>query len=108
CANSPVTITNNSTSNWGTIASYDWDMGNGSTSASQNPTYTYSGSGSYGVQLVVTSSLGCIDTARNTVQIYDLPVADFSTVTGCQNSTIPFTNLTTLASGSILSYAWNF
>ncbi len=35
----------------------------------QNPVYSYPDSGSYTVQLIVTNSLGCADTAYNTLEI---------------------------------------
>ena len=108
CDHAPVTVTNSSTSNYGSITSYQWSMGDGSTASNANPSHTYSDTGTYVMQLVVTSSLGCTDTITNPVQIYPVPVADFSTVAGCQNSTMPFTNLTTISSGNIVSYSWNF
>ncbi len=108
CDQSAVAALNNSTSNYGSITSYQWLMGDGSTSSLQNPTYTFGDTGTYNMQLVVTTSLGCTDTISNLVEVYPMPVADFSTVAGCQNSTMPFTNLTTISSGNILSYSWNF
>ncbi len=103
-----VSIVNNSNSNFGSISSYQWSMGDGSTSSVQNPSHIYGTPGTYDLQLIVTTTLGCSDTLINPVTIYPKPVADFSTVAGCQNSTMPFTNLTTISSGSILSYSWNF
>ncbi len=108
CDQSAITIVNNSSSNYGAITSYSWDMGDGNTSALQNPTYMYATDGTYIMHLTVTSSLGCTSTAAHTVLVYPMPVADFSTAPGCQNSTMPFTNLTTISSGNILSYSWNF
>jgi gliding motility-associated-like protein len=108
CDESAVTVNNTSTSNYGTIASYQWTMGDGNTFSAQNPSHTYADTGYYTIQLVVTSSLGCTDTITDPVVVYPMPAADFSTVAGCQNSTMPFTNLTSISSGSILSYSWNF
>jgi len=108
CDESAVSALNSSTSNFGTITSYQWSMGDGTNSTSINPTHTFGDTGTYNLQLVITSSLGCSDTVTHPVEVYPMPVADFSTVPGCQNSTMPFTNLTSISSGNILSYSWNF
>ena len=42
----------------GTIASYNWNFGDGSTSTAQNPSHTYSASGTYTVTLRVTDDRG--------------------------------------------------
>ena len=108
CDQSLVSALNSSTSNYGSITSYQWSMGDGNSYTGTNASHTYGTIGTYQVQLIVTSSLGCTDTISHPVEIFALPVADFSTVPGCQNSTLPFTNLTTISSGSIQSYSWNF
>ena len=108
CDESAVSILNTSTSNYGSIASYDWTMTDGTTSTSVNPSHTFADTGMYTIQLIVTSSLGCADTVSHPVQVYPMPVADFTTVAGCQNSTMPFTNLSSVSSGNIQSYSWNF
>ncbi|HEY6562886.1 MAG TPA: PKD domain-containing protein, partial [Pirellulaceae bacterium] len=42
----------------GSIASYQWDFGNGITSADENPSFIYTTPGQYSVQLTVTDNLG--------------------------------------------------
>ena len=63
-----VTFTDMST---GEIA-WDWDFNSPFgvfTDTAQNPVYSYSDTGTYIVQLVVTNSYGCTDTAYNTVVV---------------------------------------
>lgn len=55
------------------IASWQWNFGDGSTSNQQNPAHTYNTSGSYTVSLVVTNALGCTDTATfGPIEVYDV------------------------------------
>lgn len=53
--------------------SYVWDFGNGSSSTAYNPTYTYPWEvGSYDVELIATSSYGCVDTVVRTITVNDV------------------------------------
>jgi gliding motility-associated-like protein len=54
-----------------------WDFGNGKTSIVQNPLpVRYDTAGNYALQLIVTNSSGCTDTAKKDVLIYPLPQID--------------------------------
>lgn len=53
----------------GTIATVDWDFGDGSVSATPNPTHTYTTPSSYNVQLTLTTNLNCSNTITKTVSI---------------------------------------
>jgi len=53
--------------------SYIWDFGDGSsnsTSTLMDPSYVYQGTGNYTIMLVSTNSLGCSDTAYQSIVIY--------------------------------------
>ncbi|MEI7596540.1 MAG: gliding motility-associated C-terminal domain-containing protein [Bacteroidota bacterium] len=52
--------------------SWKWSFGNGDTSNIENPHYTYNEIGSFEVQLIVSDSLGCVDTTSRTVIIKDI------------------------------------
>lgn len=59
------------------LQDWEWDFGDGvGTSTQQNPQYTYAVAGSYDVKLIVTSSLGCIDSITKMVVVDTLPLAD--------------------------------
>ncbi len=54
----------------GTIASYDWDFGDGTThGGGQSPTHPYGAPGTYQVTLTVTDNLGDIGTTTNAVTL---------------------------------------
>ncbi|MFT3981890.1 MAG: PKD domain-containing protein [Ferruginibacter sp.] len=75
CANVPVSFTDATTANYGTINQWNWDFGNTSVSTDvstqQNPTYTYTTPGSYDVRLIVGSTVGCLDTITHRIEILD-------------------------------------
>lgn len=48
-----------------------WEFGDGDTSGVQNPSHFYSDTGLFVVTLVVTSSDGCVDTARYNAEVKD-------------------------------------
>ena len=62
----------------GTVSSYLWDFGDNTTSTQKNPSHTYSSFGTVTVNLTVNFAAGGTATATKTVQVHDLPVADFS------------------------------
>ncbi|MES2431553.1 MAG: PKD domain-containing protein [Bacteroidota bacterium] len=56
---------------------WNWDLGNGNISDLQNPVQQiYPNAGSYTVNLTVTNSTGCFDTATRTVEAYPIPTVD--------------------------------
>ncbi|MGG9960684.1 PKD domain-containing protein [Ferruginibacter sp. SUN106] len=77
CKNTPIQFNDISTATYGTINNWSWnfgEIGSGTnTSTIRNPTHTYVSSNSYNVQLIVSSSVGCIDTVLKTILITDKP-----------------------------------
>jgi gliding motility-associated-like protein len=78
CINKPTQFTDTTKTAYGFVNSWKWDFGDGQSttdnSTEQNPVYTYSNMGTYRVQLIATSSKGCIDTVvYNDVSILDKP-----------------------------------
>lgn len=73
CTNNAVQFTDQSTTNYPTINSWNWSFGDGTTSATQSPSHIYTASGTYDVSLIVASDKGCVDTLTKTLDIYDSP-----------------------------------
>src|SRR6185312_15502876 len=89
--------------------SYNWNFGDGvGTSTVQNPTYTYGTAATYNVYVVLTNSNGCFDTVKSTAVVNPNPVADFSATTVCQGKPTVFTDLSTVKTGTITAWSWNF
>ncbi len=64
----PTIMINNTSS----VGSYIWNFGDGYTSNSSYPVHVYGDTGTYQIQLIVTTSHGCIDTAYGTIHINDI------------------------------------
>jgi gliding motility-associated-like protein len=109
CMGASVTFTDVSNSNGSTISSWSWNFGSGgNTSNVQNPTFAYPAAGTYTVSLVVSSGSGCADSISQTITINPVPVASYSAPVNCQNSVFTFTDASSISSGSIGSWNWNF
>ena len=108
CAFSPTKFTNNSTINKGTILS-NWDFGDGSSvKGVLNPTHTYKTGGNYHVKMTAISSGGSTDTTSLNIVVYNQPIAKFGTNPVCSGLNTVFVDSSTIASGTISSYSFDF
>ena len=106
CATKPIQFNDLST---GSIATFNWDFGDGGSAISQNPTHTYTFSNTYSVSFVVASTNGCTDTVAKTVTVYNLPFADFKFTPACENQLIQFIDTSRASSGdNIVTWFWDF
>jgi gliding motility-associated-like protein len=88
-----------------------WDFGDGNGSLQASPTHTYTNHGIYFVNLVITSPLGCTDSFLDTIEVFELPNANFSfSFDPCVIGPVSFDeNSTTNTAGTALSnWEWNF
>lgn len=108
CANTPIQFTNTSVAGSGSILFYSWNFGDGNTSSASNPAHSYASDGSYIVSLNITSSLGCTSMKNGLAIVHPIPASDFSTSPACVNTSVAFNNLSSVSSGSITNYYWNF
>jgi hypothetical protein len=90
------------------IQSYAWDFGNGQISALQSDVAVYDAEGNYPVTLTLTTVDGCVYPIQNTVAIFPTPVAAFSSNWDETTNVVSFTNESTISSGSINIYSWDF
>ena len=110
CTNLTCAFTDHSTDDDGTIASRDWDFGDGSAHATAvNPNHTYAGAGTYNVTLAATDNDGDSDTSPS--QPVTVTAASATVQAGfnvaCAGLTCTLTNTST-ATGVTTTYAWNF
>ncbi|WP_276500061.1 PKD domain-containing protein [Terrimonas pollutisoli] len=111
CVPATVRFTDLSSSPVGTIASWEWEFGDGGTSSQQNPSHTYATTGFYTVTLKVISSNGCerrISRGRY-IRVVDGVETNFnfSDPSSCK---APFAiNFQNQSSGpGNITYTWNF
>lgn len=96
----------------GTIASVLWSFGDGSllNNTALNPHHLYNAAGNYPVSLITRSSnLGCADTLTDSIVVFPMPVAAFSTQDVCQGQAIDFIDSSSVSNGNIVTgWGWNF
>lgn len=112
CLIDEATFSNTSTApTMGTTASFTWDFGDGSAPVNNvsNPQHSYTSIGNYAVTLITRSSnLACADTLVDSISVYPMPVADFATTDVCLNEAMIFADSSTVVSGTIDAWSWNF
>lgn len=106
-----VTFKDSSFAGSGTIASWQWDFGDGNLSTEQNPVHTYVNAGDFTVTLTVINSNGCVKvfTRPSYIKLTTGVKSAFSfdVATGCQSPTpVTFTNRSE-GTGTI-TYKWDF
>lgn len=106
-----ISVANKSTSPL--ITSHDWDVYNpagssifSSTSSILN--YTFAVNGTYTIRLIVNRGGDCSDTTTALVYVYPGLVPDFEATGICFTKPTVFRDKTTLLSGSVNSWKWDF
>lgn len=109
CLGSSSQFTDLSTSPSGTfINSWLLNYGDNVQSSDPNSTHVYQNDGNYTTTLIVTSNIGCSDTNNVTATVYPLPLANFTSGKACTGKAISFADSTTISSGTITNWSWNF
>ncbi|HTF05840.1 MAG TPA: PKD domain-containing protein [Bacteroidia bacterium] len=94
------------------VVSWSWDFGDPSssnnTSTAQNPSHIYGTGGWYNVTLITMSANGCPDTVVTPVYVYPNPIPAFTTSGYCSNEPILFTDASTVDSGGVVTWLWQF
>ncbi len=108
CIGDSTQFTDSSVMAGGTITGWNWDFGDGDSSTLQNPVHYYSSPGNYIVRLSLTASNGCDAELTQTISINPYPIASFSAPSGCSESPLQFLDQSTIASGTITNWNWNF
>jgi gliding motility-associated-like protein len=113
CQRDSVRITDASSIPSGTIASWQWNFGDGNSTTRTNnsPFYhTYTTLGNYTIALITVAASGCkSDTAFLPVTVLPKPIAGFTTGGNvCLGDSIRFADVSTTPVGTITSWNWNF
>lgn len=110
CVDTAVQFYDSSRTQYGSINYWKWTFGDAPIVPSyiQNPSHLYAAAGTYAVSLQIKSTLGCDKTVTKNVVIDPKPVANFTNDSTCINSGVYFRNTSTISSGTIRQYTWNF
>lgn len=107
CDKDTVLFHNNSISPLGTLT-YKWDFDDGVTSPNKEPKHLYSATGKYNVMLIAKTTQGCSDTVKNIIEIFPKPFSNFTVTSTCLGIQSAFTDQSTISSGTIQKYDWDF
>ena len=110
CLNDTIYFDDFSLNGFGSIVGWNYDFGDANGAAIPNTYNLYSTPGTYTAELIIESSAGCFDTTTQTITVYDLPVADFTYNSSCNNANvvIDFTDASAVASGTINYWKYDF
>lgn len=108
CALSEIEFTNKSIAVLDDFSNYDWNFGDGTSSKQKDPIKKYNQSGTYTVELTAKTALGCVESFSKQITIYPIPNALFDVSQVCLNQNIIVNNLSTILTGKIKSYQWDF
>lgn len=107
CLDEVMNFTSSSSIPSGSLT-YNWDFDDASTATVENPIHLYATDQSYDVELIVTSNFNCRDTLVKTVYVYPLPAVGFGVDAVCDGITSAFSDSSTVTSGFITNYNWDF
>jgi gliding motility-associated-like protein len=110
CENSNILFTSTSTANAGVFTTYSWTV-NSSPTGGNSPTLNYipTAPGTYAIGLTATTDKGCTKTGTSSITVNAKPAANFNLPVACLPAgTANFTSTSTISTGSITGYSWNF
>lgn len=105
----PFTVTFTGNTGQGIVA-WDWIFGDGNTGSGNPVTHTYTGNGNFTVTLIVTDTLGCMDTLTKADYIrINPPTANFTPdiTSGCPPLAVTFTDQST-GDTTLVNWLWDF
>ena len=90
----------------GSINSYTWDFGDGTGASIASPSHLYLNHGLYSVSLKAVSDKGCLSSGTKNIEVFEVPVANFSIENACLNGELKPKNTSGINNGS-LAYSWS-
>ncbi len=110
CLNDETVFENLSSPQDNTIDSWDWEFGDGLTANGVGAAHTYLDHGDFIVTLTATSDSGCAASGSTNIKVFPNPEPAFNLVQaeGCAPHEVLYVNQTTLATGFLANYNWDF
>jgi PKD repeat protein len=110
CIGSTKFTVNTSVTNISTIASYNWDFGDGSVhDVTRNPVHNYMVTGNHTVILTIVTASGCKNSVSKIVSISPQPSAFFSSNSSCLGTSTEFTDESFYSTGvPVTAWHWDF
>jgi len=111
CQNELIHTTNTTQVNGADIKYYKWTFDGGNTvldSLGNTPSFFFNTEGSHDIMLQAITVSGCTASVHKNVMVNPIPVSDFIINDNCIGDTSLFKAVSTINSGSIVQYQWDF
>ena len=108
CENTDIEFFDVSTTIFGSISKRLWEFVGVDKTAEQNPAQKFDEAGTYEIKLTVTMDIGCESTMYETIEIFPAQAPSALHTKSCFGDLTYFTNTSTINSGTIDSYVWQF
>lgn len=106
CAGDTVNLVNTSIYENAVQDSIHWTSSDGYTSNDLAFEHVFSAPGTYQIELFVESDAGCVDSITQTINVFELPVADISSSDACVGQSTYLTSISSISDNSVLSNTW--
>ncbi len=106
CAGDTVNLLNTSTFQNAFQDSIYWSSSDGFTSTELDFEHVFPNPGTYQIELFVESDAGCVDSITQTINIFDIPLADISSSDACVGQNIELSSTSSIADNTTLSNFW--
>ncbi|MGB0430613.1 MAG: PKD domain-containing protein, partial [Bacteroidia bacterium] len=97
-----------STGNGGVIIDREFIFGDGNNNFGRKLSHFYNKPDTFSTSMVVSTYNGCTDTATQAIVVHPLPILNITAGDTCEFDEIQFKNNSTISSGSVSNYLWNF
>lgn len=110
CLGKPIQFTDTSTDLVNsTVVNGLWNWGDGTTDSLKNPSHVYSKEGTYNIRYRPITDFGCVGDTTIPISITGSPIAGYTLQDStCLNKTLTFNDVSTISSGSIVKWYWNY
>lgn len=110
CLGKPIQFTDTSTDLVNsTVVNGLWNWGDGTTDSLKNPTHIFTKEGNFSIRYRPITDFGCVGDTTITISITGSPVAGYTMKDStCLNKTLTFSDVSTISSGSIVKWYWNY
>ena len=109
CLSDSVRFADASNGNGRPLVKWFWNFGDNTIDTIKNPGKVYQTAGTFNVAFRAITDIGCVADTIKPIFISSKPAADFKiSGTLCPGSTINITDTSTIATGTIVKWYWNF
>lgn len=108
CTGTAMQFRDSSISAYNDVNSWKWKFTIVDSALTKNAAFAFAAAGNYNVSLFVGTTKGCLVQKDTVVTVYAKPNANFTSNNLCYRHNTAFTDASTVSSGTITRYYWNF